>query len=318
MRRPKSHLLSAAVLLDVLWGDPPNRYHPTAWMGTLIGRVKQWALSRQTPQQQLLTGALLTMLGSISVHRIVSCAQKYAGQFSTKAAALLEIFLLKSTFTYRGLERTSKQVEAALDKQALQEARTLVSYHLVSRDTSNLDESQLAAAAIESVAENASDSLLAPLFYYAAGGLPAAVVYRFVNTADAMLGYKDPTHFWLGKIPARIDDLLNLIPARLTGLLISLASWLKGDRQGQAFKIMRRDAGRTESPNAGYPMSAMSGALSVKLEKAGQYRLGADFPAPRREDLSRARKLFRLTAFLGVGLMLFLITSKVKRGQRKK
>jgi len=317
MRRPKSHLLTAAVLLDVLWGDPPNRFHPTAWMGTLIGRVKQWALP-QPPQQQLLTGALLTMLGSIFVHWIVRCAQKFAGQFSTTAAALLEIFLLKSTFTYRGLERTSKQVEVALDKQALGEARTLVSYHLVSRDTSNLDESQLAAAAIESVAENASDSLLAPLFYYAAGGLPAAVVYRFVNTADAMLGYKDPTHFWLGKIPARIDDLLNLIPARLTGLLISLASWLKGDRQGQAVKTMHRDAGRTESPNAGYPMSAMSGALSVKLEKAGQYRLGADFPAPRREDLSRARKLFRLTAFLGVGLMLFLITSTDKRGQTKK
>ena len=317
MRRPKSHLFTAAALLDVLWGDPPNRFHPTAWMGALIGRVKRWALP-QAPQQQLLTGALLTMLGSVIVHWIVRCAQKFAGQFSKTAAALLEIFLLKSTFTYRGLERTSKQVEAALEKQALEEARTLVSYHLVSRDTSNLDESQLAAAAIESVAENASDSLLAPLLYYAAGGLPAAVVYRFVNTADAMLGYKDPTHFWLGKIPARIDDLLNLIPARLTGLLISLASWLKGDRQGQAFKVMRRDAGQTESPNAGYPMSAMSGALGVKLEKDTQYKLGADFPAPGREDLSRARKLFRLTACLGMGLMLLLITRTDKRGQTKK
>jgi adenosylcobinamide-phosphate synthase len=160
------------------------------------------------------------------------------------------------------------------------------------------------------VAENASDGLVAPLFFFALGGLPLALAYRFANTADSMLGYRDPEREWFGKIPARLDDLLNFIPARLTGLLLVCAAFLSGNSGLTAWKIMRRDSLLTASPNAGTPMSAMAGALSVELEKIGHYRLGAGLNAPQSTDLRRARRIYAVTAVLAafiLGVLAFLL-----------
>jgi len=163
-----------------------------------------------------------------------------------------------------------------------------VSWRLVSRDTATLSATQVSAATIESVAENLSDSVVAPLLYYAVGGLPAAFGYRFANTADAMVGYRDEVYEWLGKAPARLDDLFNLVPARLAAALIVAAAPLTGESAGRAWRIWRRDAGKTASPNAGHPMSAMAGALDVELEKVGHYRLGA--AGVRRRRLTSGRR----------------------------
>jgi len=223
---------------------------------------------------------------------------------------LLAALLLKATFAYTGLVKAARQVKAALERGDLPEARRLVSWHLVSRDTAGLSASQVAAATIESVAENTSDGVVAPLLYYALGGLPAALAYRFINTADAMLGYRDPTREWLGKVPARLDDLANLLPARATAGLLTLAAVLVGEEAIGAWQVWRRDAGVTASPNAGQPMSAMAGALGVELEKVGQYRLGVGGRLPTSGDIGRAVRLMRAATALAIGSLVWLMARR--------
>jgi len=151
-----------------------------------------------------------------------------------------------------------------------------------------------------------SDGIVAPLFYYALGGLPGALAYRFFNTADAMLGYRDAAHEWLGKVPARLDDMANLLPARLTSLLLILAAAFTGDDARRAWRIWRRDSGVTASPNAGHPMSAMAGGLGVELEKVGHYRLGAGQRPPRSSDIGRAVRMMHVAVPLAAGLLIGL------------
>jgi len=201
---------------------------------------------------------------------------------------------------WRGLMRAGGAVAQELEDGDLRAARCQLGRHLVSRDVSRLDEGLVAAAAIESLAENTSDSVVAPLFWYGLGGLPAALVYRFLNTADAQMGYRDPAREWLGKCAARLDDLANLIPSRLTALLIVAAAPFAGGSRGTARRTRRLDARRTASPNAGHPMSAAAGALGIELEKRGQYRLGEGLPQPRPHDIRRSQKLLSASIVLGV------------------
>ena len=286
-----------ALLIDLALGDPPNRFHPTAWMGNLIAFLNR-RRPRNHPAAEFLYGGLLMVVGLTLVGGIGLGLAWLFERLPLPLNWLLTALLLKTTFSLRGLDRAAGEVQFALESENLPEARRLLSWHLVSRDTSQLDAGQVAAAAIESVAENASDSLVAPLFFYALGGLPLALAYRFANTADSMLGYRDPEREWLGKIPARLDDLLNFLPARLTGLLLVCAAAISGASARNAWKIAWRDARLPESPNAGVPMSAMAGALSVELEKIGHYRLGAGLNPPQVSDLRRARRVYALTAAL--------------------
>ena len=299
-----------AVLIDIVLGDPPNRLHPTAWMGGLITFLSRFRL-RRVPAAELISGGLLVLLGLALVGGIGVLLGWLFSFLFLPLNWLAAAFVLKTTFSLRALDRAAGEVQCALEADNLPEARRLLSWHLVSRDTTKLTASQVAAAAIESVAENASDSLVAPLFFYALGGLPLALVYRFANTADAMLGYHDPEHEWFGKFPARLDDLLNLIPARLTGLLLVCGAALSGNSGQNAWKIMWRDARRTASPNAGVPMSAMAGALFIELEKIGHYRLGAGLNMPQIADLKRARRIYGLTA--GLAALLFACLAVVLR-----
>jgi adenosylcobinamide-phosphate synthase len=216
---------------------------------------------------------------------------------------LVEACVLKTTFAIHGLVRAAQQVQVALDAGELERARQLVSWHLVSRDTATLTPSQVAAATVESVAENASDGIIAPLVFYALGGLLAALAYRFINTADAMLGYHDAEREWLGKVPARLDDLVNLVPARLTAGLFLLATWLLGGPIRRALMVWWHDAGQTASPNAGRPMSVMAGALGVELKKVGYYRLGAGHALPAAQDIPAAIRLLGWTVALAVGVL---------------
>ena len=299
-------ILFLALAFDLLFGDPPNRFHPTAWMGNLIRLLLRFRPHRNPITEFfygifiLLVGVLLTAGAGFGIQFIASSLPFWAG-------ILLQAIFLKLTVSLHGLDRAAKEVQLALEEEKLSEAQRLLSWHLVSRDTSQLTESQVSAAAIESVAENASDGIIAPLFFYAIGGLPAAFVYRFVNTGDSMLGYRDAEREWLGKFPARFDDILNFIPARLTGVLIILsAPFCKASLQG-ALRIMWRDSSQTASPNAGIPMSAMAGALGVELEKVNHYQLGKGLPGASANDIVRARRILYVTILLSA--VIFLIGS---------
>jgi adenosylcobinamide-phosphate synthase len=299
----RRRVLLTALLLDVVFGEPPNPYHPVAWMGKAIGQLRQ---------RVLVVGKLRPLLGGAGISLGGTAATAVLAFLIDRVLRwvplgwLLAGVLLKLTFSLRGLSDAACSVEAALRDGDIQQARHMAAWHLVSRDTSQLDEAQVAAAAVESVAENTSDGVIAPLLFYALGGLPAAYAYRWAQTCDSMLGYRDEMREWLGKVPARFDDLLNLIPSRLTALLFVVAAPLVGDDSGRAYRIWRRDGGQTASPNAGQPMSAAAGALGVKLEKVGHYQLGEGLCQPQPDDIRRARYLM----FAAVGLfsgLLFLL-----------
>jgi adenosylcobinamide-phosphate synthase len=305
-----------ALLLDLLLGDPPNRFHPTAWMGNLIAFLMR---CRWRPRGNrfaelaygvfiLLIGVTLSVLAGIAITQftnfLITNLPIPNSAFIILHSAFSALFL-KLTLSLRGLDHAARDVQSALEAGNLPEARRLLSWHLVSRATSQLDESKVSAAAIESVAENASDGIIAPLFFFALGGLPAAFAYRFINTADSMLGYHDEEREWLGKVPARLDDLMNFIPARLAGLFIVLSAPFCGASLSQAWKIMRRDSSQTASPNAGIPMSAMAGALGVELEKINHYALGKGLRLPTSKDLSRARRLLYFS--VGFAALFFTI-----------
>lgn len=286
-----------ALLIDYFLGDPPNAWHPVAWMGTGIAKMRQAAL-KKTSRQAFLSGGVIALSG-VGMSAGVGWILAQWIRFLPKPLAwLVEAGLLKIMLAVGSLGRAAKEVQSALDDGDLPEARRLTSWHLVSRETATLSESQVAAATIESVTENTSDSIVAPLFFYTLFGLPGAFAYRFANTADAMLGYHDAEREWLGKIPARFDDLLNFIPARLTAFCFVFVSWLLGWDARRTFSIWRRDCHKTESPNAGHPMSAGAGALGVELEKIGFYKLGAGEPTPNIHDIGRSVRLMSATASL--------------------
>lgn len=282
--------LLLALILDGLFGEPPDRYHPVAWMGKLIAGFERMNENRN-PLASLLWGTLLVLGGGGLVAWISVVLARFVSRLPPPLNWVGEAVILKSTFSIHALHQAAASVRLSLLAGDLPGARRLLGWHLVSRDTSNLNSSQVAAAAIESVAENTSDGFVAPLFYYSLAGLPAALVYRFINTADSMLGYRDRDHEWLGKVPARLDDLLNFIPARLTGALYALAAEIYCRNGSQAWRIMRRDARKTQSPNAGYPMSSMAGALGVVLAKEGVYRLGGDCLPAEPAHIARANHL---------------------------
>jgi adenosylcobinamide-phosphate synthase len=280
-----------AIALDLALGDPPNRWHPVAWMGrVLAGGRARWC--HGSPLALLVRGGALT-LGVVALAALGGAAITLLAGALGVAGVALEAIALKSTLALRGLAQAARDVATALAAGELDRARQRVGFHLVSRATASLDASQVASAAIESVAENLADSFVAPLLFYLVLGLPGAFAYRALNTADTMLGYHDGPLEYFGKLAARLDDLANLIPAPMSALAIVLAA---APRIPQAWRTTLHDFSRTSSPNAGWPMSAAAGALDVTLEKPTHYRLGTG-RAPEANDIHRALTLIaRATA----------------------
>lgn len=299
--------IALAWLIDQWWGEPPVRLHPVVWMGTYLRAVRK----RLPPT--MLAGALAWLIGAVFVIITASLLNgllvtlihqwpisKLPSPISNLFLAHLFLaILLKPLFAWRALRAAG---QAVLDAPDLPEAQRMVSWHLVSRDTSNLSAGEVYGATIESVTENLSDSLVAPLFYFVIGGLPLAALYRYANTADALWGYRTPALERFGKVAARVDDLLNLIPARLTALLLVLACLPLRMDWRRALRIWRRDGLTTPSPNAGQPMSVAAGALGVQLGKRGVYDLGAEFCPPTRTDVTRALRWTTVAAWLAVVL----------------
>jgi adenosylcobinamide-phosphate synthase len=294
--------LLLARLLDTWPGEPPAPLHPVVWIGHYLRLARR--LSRSSIAVGALAwgiGALLVLAAAFSAQVLIALA---AGRVGAWAALPLTALVLKPLFAWRALRRAAESVLGAPD---LLSARGKLGRHLVSRDASDLSAGEVCGATIESVAENLSDSLVAPWLYFVLGGLPGAALYRYANTADAMWGYRTLELERFGKWAARVDDVLNLVPSRLTALLLCAGSALAGLDPRQAWRVWQRDGRQTASPNAGQPMSAMSGALGVRLCKRGHYCLGADFREPLAADVRRALRLGEVAAWLALGLMAGLL-----------
>lgn len=299
-------MLGASLALDLVFGEPPAALHPVVWMGRIASAMERLPLRR--PWLQLAYGAVMVLVEVAAIILPVWMLLGFLSRVSPVAHFLLGSFLLKSSFSVRGLFRAAQDVMEPLAKGHLGEARQKLR-SLVSRDTASLGTPLVAAAAVESLAENTSDSFVAPLFYYVLFGVPGALGYRAINTLDAMVGYRGRYEF-LGKASARLDDLANLVPARLTGFLLVAAGFLSGRGLGPSWRTMWRFHRATESPNAGWPMSAMAGALQVQLEKPGCYVLGEGGAAPGPATIAEAKGLARVAIFLAILIYVGLVVAK--------
>ena len=269
--------------------------HPVAWLGRALA-AGEGRLRRGGPRALLLGGAL-TVTGVAALAGLTGGALAALAERLGHAGLVVEALALMCLLSLRGLASAARGVAAALARGDLPAARAAVGRDLASRPTAALDAGQLASATIESVAENLTDAFLAPACFFLAFGLPGAAVYRAVNTADAMFGYREGTLERFGKVAARLDDLLNWIPARLAGWSLVAGAALVGESAARAASVMRRDRDRTASPNSGWTMAAMAGALGLTLEKPGAYRLG-DGPRPAVADIRRSLRVFGAGALL--------------------
>jgi len=264
-------ILLVALVIDLALGEPPRPVHPVVWMGKLASFLERRGAG-QPPVAQFVYGMVIALfligLFAASTYFILF----YLKSLSLVAYVIVGAALLKSTFSLKELRVVALRVKELLLKEKLDEAyRELRS--LVSRDTQGLTKPLVVSATVESVAENTCDSFVAPLFYFLLFGVPGAIAYRLVNTLDAMVGYHGKYEY-LGKFVSKLDDVLNFIPARLTVLLLVLASFLSGRGARASWQVALSEHSKTESPNAGWTMAAVAGALNVQLEKVGQYKLG--------------------------------------------
>jgi len=264
-------IMLLALVLDLAFGEPPNTVHPVAWMGKIALYLKRIYGGRSTVGQ-FIHGAGIALFTIILFAAPVYFLLGYLKDLNTVIYVVVGGILFKFTFSLRGLRQAAIRVKKLLIEDKLNETRFELRT-LVSRDTRNLSQALLVSATVESVAENLSDSFVAPLFYYLIFGIPGAVAYRVVNTLDAMIGYHGEYEY-LGKFASRLDDVLNFIPARLTAILLILAAFTLRQHGRNSWKIALREHVKTESPNAGWPMAAAAGALGVQLEKPGSYKLG--------------------------------------------
>jgi adenosylcobinamide-phosphate synthase len=279
-----------ALLIDRWCGEPPARLHPVVWMGHYLKHAGR-CLPNYGPRMAFFLGAAYWLAGAV----LVAALYGFAGAASAKLPAWLDMaltaVLLKPLFALRLLLREVDAVESSL-MRSVECGRARLA-HIVSRDTANLDSGEIRESSLESLAENLSDSVIAPLFWFALFGLPGAAVYRFANTADAMWGYRGRWE-WAGKFAARADDVLNLIPARITavGLL------LMGPQRMSLLRRLPAEAALTASPNSGWPMGALALSLNVRLRKPQVYALNARGSLPSAADTATALRRAESTAWI--------------------
>jgi len=295
-------VLVLALAIDRFLGEPPDRLHPTVYLGYAIS-----FLMRRLPRN-LSGGVLLlfipTVLSSVAAYALLAFLHG-AGQVLAAGA------LLKLTVSWRGLREYVTRVKYALEGGDLLRARSLLRY-VVSRDPSQLENAEVCSACVESAAENTTDAVASPLFYFTLFslhslelGVAAAAAYRAVNTLDAMVGYHKYGNF--GAPSAKLDDLLNYPVARLVAPFLLLACHLTGADTQSAVSTLRKFAGMLQSPNAGIPMSIISGALRVRLIKPGHYEIGTFERLPEREDIEATLKIVDVALLLYVGVLMLVL-----------
>ena len=303
--------VAAALLLDAVLGEPPETVHPTVLMGLMISAFEKRALRMESPRSRRLVGMVLA--GSVSSLMFVS-TRKILSVVPCKPRWMFGTALVSTTLSMRGLGEAAEDVAFWLREGRLERARTRLG-HFVGRDTDDLPESEVCRAAVESVAENTSDGVVAPMFYGALFGAPGALAYKAVNTLDSMVGYRQPPYEDLGWASARLDDLANLAPSRLTTLC---AAAISGRPLGTLLTALRYGP-LTASPNAGMAEAAFAGAIGIRLGGANTYGgvlregpLLGDGRLPVLEDIRRAVRLMRRCCVLAC--LLIFLAERVFRG----
>ena len=305
-------IIGLAILLDFKFGDPKNKYHPTSWIGTLIAKFTPIAKNEHPIIEKFGGICIVTITSGLVVLLLfaldIGITLITIDYVSLIVSVIVGGLLLKTTIAIHGMEKHAKSVLESLDEENLDMARNHLSM-IVKRNTKNLDKNHVLSGVLESISENTVDGITGPLFYYALFGLPGAFVYRVINTADSMIGYKTDIFKNIGWFAATCDSILNYIPSRLTGLVMIISAAILHNNWKESYKIMIRDGKKTESPNAGYPMAALAGALETKFEKINHYKLGDGETVLTKEHVHSAISIMKLTSVLFFGIITIPIIS---------
>ena len=294
--------LAGGVTIDLLFGDPSNKYHPVAWLGRFIEyfvpKLKDNNNNNKPAKKERAKGLIFTtsliITFGLMIHSIVLTILHLLG---ATEVIIFSTLILKITISIRGMEKHARVIMSALKRSDLENAQYNLSM-IVRRNTKTLDEQHVISGIIECIGESTVDGIVSPLFYYSFFGPAGAFIYRTINTLDSMLGYNDDYYKNIGWMSARLDTIANYMPARITAFLIVISARVLGADWKNSLAILQRDHNKTFSPNAGYPMAAMAGALRIKLEKIGYYSLGEKYEPSSVEKCKIAISIMKLTTIL--------------------
>ena len=310
----------AGCILDLLFGDPAGRFHPVCFIGKLISALENKLYRKSDPDRKKQSRGTLLTVSVIIITALVTAGILVTALIAGKNTGgiiylILAALLCDSTLAVRDLRKESMKVASALNK-GLPDARKALS-RIVGRDTENLDEAAVIRAAVETVAENTTDGAVSPLFFLFLGGPAAAMAYKAVNTMDSMIGYKNERYLHFGRATAKLDDVLNFIPARIAALLWIAAAGLCGEDMKGAWRIWRRDRFKHESPNSAQTESACAGSLQVALAGDAYYFgklkkkpvIGDPVREITPDDIRRANRMMTVTSGLAMAAGMLLRVS---------
>ena len=305
-------LLISAFLLDIIFGDPELIFpHPIVLIGKTIDKLENFFIAFRNKR---FSGMIFTLIVILITFFSVKIILSLITFFNHYIAFLLSAILGSFTISLRSLHLETKKVYNHIKNNDIILARKELQY-LVSRDTNELEEKDIVRSVVETVSENLTDGVIAPLFYFAIGGIPLAFVYKAVNTLDSMIGYKNEKYCDFGWFAAKIDDVLNFIPARITGILVVVSSFILQYNWKNAFRIMLRDRKNLDSPNSGWSEAAVAGALNVRLGGPTPYfgvwhdkpYIGDDIEELSLHHILKSYKILYLTSILFV--VILIVTS---------
>lgn len=309
-------ILIISIIIDILFGDPRNRYHPVAWIGKMTKYfIPKLKIDKDHKKEfEKKRGTVFTVFFVLSSVIFIHLSLSFLCHYYYFIFFIVSVYLLYSSISIKNLENHINMILDALRKKDIIDARKKLSM-IVGRDTKDLEEQHVISGAIESVAESTVDGIISPLFYFSIFGSSGAFVFRIINTLDSMIGYRDNYFIDIGWMAAKFDTFANYMPARLTSIFIIVASFFIKANWKNSIKILKRDRHETPSLNSGYPMSAMAGALNVRLEKINFYQIGIPAEQLTVEKCKVAIKIMKIAVVLfclSISIPFILLLGLVK------